>query len=145
MSSFADLFSGLNFERTIRRFCSDQSWVIAEVNDRKAVLRFNMESGRKQTLFILKYESTLEFSVPSGAQFDSEDEIPDFLSTLLLKRSAQRKIGFWCIEKIGSRHVYSCMHNAEFQLIDSVFFAKVVRALIGECDEFEGELLRLLA
>ena len=110
-----------------------------------SILRFAMESGRDQTLFIIRYESTLEFSVPSMAAFESEENMPHFLSTLLMKRSSEKKIGFWCIERIGDKSVYSYMHNAEMQLIDSDYFAKVVRALITECDDFEGVLIQLLS
>lgn len=144
MSSFADLFSGVNFERTIRRFCDDHGWVIAEISNRSAVIRFNMSSGRKQTVYITKHETTLEFDCPSGACFDSQDDIPHLLSTILLERNARNKIGFWCIETIGSRLVFSYMHNAELRLIDSQFFARIIRALIQECDEFEGALLQMM-
>jgi len=138
------LFSGVNFANTIKKYCAANGWKIADLNDKRAILRFSMSSGRDQTLYIIRYESTLEFSVPSGAAFDSEDSIPHLLSTLLLKRSSERKIGFWCIEQIGGKHVYSCMHNAEMQLIDSNYFAKVVMALINECDDFEGVLVKIL-
>jgi hypothetical protein len=46
-----------------------------------------------------------------------------------LPRSAEKKIGFWCLEKLGGQYVYSIMHNAELQLIGDVYFVKVVRAL----------------
>lgn len=138
------LFSGVNFANTVKKYCAANGWKIADLNDKRAVLRFNMDSGRNQTLYIIRYESTLEFSVPSMAGFDSEDNIPHFLSTLLLKRSSESKFGFWCIEEIGGKQVYSCMHNAELQLLDSKYFASVVMALISECDEFEGILLKML-
>lgn len=138
------LFSGVNFSNTIKKYCSANGWKIAELNDKRAVLRFSMGSGRNQVLYILRYETTLEFSVPSIAAFDSEDHIPHYLSTLLLKRSSENKYGFWCIEQIGGKQVYSYMHNAEMQLIDSNYFAKVVSALVKECDDFEGILLQIL-
>ncbi len=138
------LFSGINFANTIKKFCAANRWKITNVNDKRAILQFSMNSGRDQTLYIIRYELTLEFSVPSMAAFDSEDDIPHFLSTLLLKRSAERKIGFWCIEEIRGKHIYSHMHNAEMQLIDSNYFARVVRALIIECDDFEGILIQIL-
>jgi hypothetical protein len=141
----ASLFSGVNFSSTIKKYCATQGWKIADLNSERAILRFAMESGRDQTLFIIRYESTLEFSVPSMAAFESEENMPHFLSTLLMKRSSEKKIGFWCIERIGDKSVYSYMHNAEMQLIDSDYFAKVVRALITECDDFEGVLIQLLS
>lgn len=144
MAGLASLFSGVNFKNTIRNYCGQVGWNIADLNDRRAMLKFNMESGRSQTLYIIRYETTLEFSVPSIAQFNSVDEIPHYLSTLLLKRSSERKFGFWCIEEIGGSQVYSHMHNAELQLIDVSYFATVVRGLISECDEFEGVMLRMI-
>jgi len=131
------LFSGVNFENTIKKYCAANDWRIAELDNKHAVLRFSMSSGRTQILYIIRFESTLEFSVPSMAVFDSEDDIPHFISTLLLKRSSEIKVGFWCIETIRGKCLYSCMHNAEMQLIDSGYFARVVRALINECDNFE--------
>ncbi|WP_090207239.1 hypothetical protein [Ectothiorhodospira magna] len=138
--SLESLFSGVNFASTMNNYCNANGWKIDSLNERKAVIKFGMSSGRKQTLYVIRYESTLEFSVPSMAIFDSENDIPHYLSTLLLKRNAERKIGFWCIEKIGSKHVYSVMQNVEMKLIDSNYFSRVVKALINECDDFEGSL-----
>jgi hypothetical protein len=142
---FEALFSGINFANTIKKYCAANGWKIADLSNELAMLRFSMSSGRSQTLYIIRYESTLEFSVPSAAVFDSEDSIPHFLSTLLLKRSSEKRIGFWCIEQIGGKHVYSCMHNAELQLIDSNYFTRVARALINECDDFEEVLVKILS
>ncbi len=144
MSTFASLFSGANFQGTIRRFASDHSWSISDINNKQAVLRFTAGSGNPQILYIVRYDTTLEFSVPSAIMFNSEDEIPHYLSTILLKRNAQRKVGFWCIEEIQNRQVFSCMHNAEMQLIDSKYFRTVIVALIEECDEFEQIIARML-
>ncbi len=144
MSGFADLFTSMNFKGTVQKYCAQQGWKIADIDDKHAVLRFTMNSGRNQTLYIIRYDSTLEFSVPSLAAFDSEDQIPHYLSTILLKRSSQRKIGFWCIEQIGGKQVYSCMHNAEMKLIDADYFAQIVRVLVNECDDFEDTLLKML-
>ncbi len=143
MSGLASLFSAGTFRTTVERYCADQGWRIAEINNVKAVLRFNMSSGRVQTLYIIRFESTLEFSVPSGLAFPSVDDIPHYVSTLLLKRNREPKVGFWCIEEIGKKHVFSCMHNAELQLIDSAYFARVVRVLINECDDFEEAMENL--
>lgn len=143
--SIRNLFSGVNFANTVRKYCADNGWNVADLSDDRAVLRFTMESGRRQTLFIIRYEATLEFSVPSEFTFDSEDEVPHRLSTILLRRSSESKIGFWCLEKIGGKYVYSCMHNAEIDLLDSHFFAKVVRRLTRECDDFEEMLHKMLS
>ncbi len=137
MSGLAQLFAGVNFQSTIQRYCGLQGWSIADLNPNTAVLRFGMESGRTQILYVLKFDATLEFSVQSDLRFDSVDAVPGYLSTLLLKRNCEKKIGFWCLEEIGSKHIFSHMHNAEMSLIDGDYFAKVVRALIREVDELE--------
>lgn len=144
MSSLSDLFSGANFQKTIVNYCSQIGLKIKDVNNRRAVLGFNMPSGNVQTLYIIRYETTLEFSVPSAAVFDSIDEIPHYLSTMLLKRNAERKIGFWCVEEISGKQTYSHMYNAEMELINVKYFARLVQILINECDDFEVLLAEAL-
>ena len=144
MSTFASLFSSLNFTNTIQKYANQNGWKIAELDNKHARLGFNMESGRTQTVYIIRYESTLEFSVPSAIKFDSTDDVPHYLSTLLLKRNTEKKIGFWCLEEIRGNQIYSFMHNAELELINSDYFGKVIRALINECDDFEGTMIEML-
>ncbi len=138
------LFSGANFASTVQSYCNAIGWKVAELSSQNAVLRFNMDSGRQQMLFIIRYDTTLEFSVPSLAAFDSEQNIPHLLSTLLLQRNAERKVGFWCLEKIKGKHVFSCMHNAEIRLLDQGYFKTVVESLVLECDHFEDILIRMM-
>ena len=142
--SLANLFSGNNFEHTVRKYCHDQGWSLSKINRDIAVLKFHMSSGRKQVLYIVRYETTLEFSVPSLLQYEADDAIPHYLSTLLLERNSKNKIGFWCIEMINGKYIFSYMHNAELSLIDSAYFGRVVRTLINEVDDFEGSILELI-
>jgi hypothetical protein len=139
-----DLFSSSNFQSTIAYYCNKIGWKIAEINSSKAVIRFSMESGSTQTIFILRYDTTLEFSCPSGLKFDSFDYIPHELSSYLLKENSTFKVGFWCIEEIGGRHVFSIMHNAEISLMDVSYFIRIVKALINKCDAFEQAAERAL-
>lgn len=132
-----DLFSSSNFQSTIYGYCNQLGWRISDINDRRAILRFNADSGNTQTLFIIRYENTLEFSVPSGLKFNSNDDVPGWMSTVLLCQNSQFKIGFWCIEQIEGRSTFSMMHNAEMSLINVDYFSKVVLKLVNDCDEFE--------
>lgn len=145
MNSLSSLFGGTSsFEKEIRQFCKDQSWAIDTIDSEHAVIKFGMSSGRTQPLWIVKHGSTLEFSVPSALVFDSEDALPGFISSLLLRANAKNKIGFWCVEEIGDKFVYSFMHNAEMDLINSEYFARVSRFLCQECDRLEGVILDAL-
>lgn len=132
-----DLFSFNNFQATLIGYCSQIGWKISDINSNKAVIKFNMASGSTQTVFILRYDTTLEFSCPSGLKFDSFDYIPHQISSYLLKESSKYKTGFWCLEEIGGRQVFSIMHNAEISLLDINYFIKIVQTLINKCDEFE--------
>ena len=144
MNSLSSLFNGKSFERTIRQYCEDQSWEIDTLDSEHAVITFRMSSGRKQALWIVKHGTTIEFSVPSALTFDSEDDLPGFISNLLLRSNATNKIGFWCIEEISDKFVYSFMHNAEMDLLNSEYFARVARFLAQECDRLEGVVLDAL-
>lgn len=130
-----------DFTDIIQKCARQSEWEIATIDDKHAVFRFSMKSGREQILYVYKYGSVLEFSVPSLAKFDLASEIPDQLSISLLMRNSQKKIGFWCIEKIGEKLVFSFMYNLELQLLDSESFNEIVRTLVQECDIFEGCLL----
>ena len=139
-----DIFSGFKFRSTIEGYCRTIGWNISRIDNQIAVINFNMESGSTQTLFIVKYDSTLEFSCPSGLKFDDIDDIPHNLSTFLLGKNAEYKLGFWGIENIGGKQVFSIIHNAEMSLIDVIYFGRVVAKLIQECDDFERKIEELL-
>ena len=139
-----DLFAGSNFRSTIASYCNANGWKINEINDRRAIIKFDMDSGTTQTLFIIKYESTLEFSVPSGVKFSDKDDIPGWLSTTLMLDTANYKVGFWCIEKISEKYTYSIMHNADMSLLNAQYFGSVVSKLVAECDKLEQSIQRAL-
>jgi hypothetical protein len=135
-----DIFSSSRFRNTIQQYCNSIGWSITDINDSRAILRFDMESGSVQTLFIIRYEDTLEFSCPSSVKFDNADNFPHTLSTFLMLKNSRFKIGFWCIEAIGDKQTFSIMHNAEISLINVEYFNKVVYKLIKDCDEFESNI-----
>ncbi|HEY9701256.1 MAG TPA: hypothetical protein V6C58_02365, partial [Allocoleopsis sp.] len=94
--------------------------------------------------FIIRYENTLEFSVPSGLKFYSLEDVPGWMSTMLLSRNSQFKIGFWCLEEIDNQQVFSMMHNAEISLMNVEYFSKVILKLVNNCDEFEQAIATAL-
>ncbi|WP_341730814.1 hypothetical protein [Microcoleus sp. EPA2] len=139
-----DLFSSFKFRSTIEGYCRDIGWKISSIDNQIAVIKFDMESGSTQTLFIVKYDSTLEFSCPSGLKFDDIDDIPHNLSTFLLGKNAEYKLGFWALQKIGEKQTFSIIHNAEMSLIDVNYFRKILIILVEKCDEFEQNIETLI-
>lgn len=130
------------FKNAIQECAAQNEWKIADLNDRRAILNFSMDSGRTQILYIIRYGLTLEFSVPSLVSFDSEADISHQLSTFLIAQNSQNKFGFWCLEPIGEKLVYSYMQNIEMQLLNSDYFGEIVRALIRGCDNFESFIIK---
>ncbi len=139
-----DIFSSVKFRSTIESYCRENNWPLSHIDNDKAILEFKMESGNEQTVFIVRYDNTLEISCPSGFKFSDQDDIPHGLSTVLLQKNSQSKIGFWCIEKITGKQVFSIMHNIEISLMDAKYFTKVVVYLVNSCDEFEQTIESVL-
>ena len=96
----------------VTKMCSFHKWKITESDDEHVVIQFAVNDTRSQTMFIFGFDNSLEFSVPSFAAFDSLENVPHFISSTLLQINAKAKIGFWCLEQIGERYVYTYMCNA---------------------------------
>jgi hypothetical protein len=137
-------YSGAGFVTLIRETAEVMQWALDEVNETGAVLHFPMPSGRTQVLRILRFDGTLEFSVQSMAVFESEENVPHYLSTVLLKVNARHKIGFWCIQEIEKKLVFSVMHNAELEHLDRQYLVNIVGVLTEQCDQFEATLIKVL-
>lgn len=133
-----DLFSSNNFESTIINYCNRIGGRISNINASSAVIQFNMDSGSTQTVFIMRDDdTTLEFSCVSRVKFDNLDDMPHLLSSYLLKKNSQFIIGFWSIEEMNGKQVYSLLHNSHISLIDFNYFVSIVKSLINNCDKFE--------
>ncbi|MGD1698833.1 hypothetical protein [Dapis sp. BLCC M229] len=130
-----------SFEDLVTNNCAKAGGNIAKLNDKQAMLKFNMDSGIEQILYITKYDSILNFSVPSAAVFDSLEEIPHIISSILLTKNAAYKLGEWCVEKIQGKMVYCIMHNVDMNFVDSGYFVNLVSCLVSECDKFDGFLV----
>lgn len=137
-------YNGAGFIALVRETAETMQWALDEINETGAVLHFPMASGRTQVLRILRFEGTLEFSVQSMAAFENEETIPHYLSTVLLKVNARHKIGFWCIQEIEKKLVFSVMHNVELAHLDRQYLVNIVGVLTEQCDQFEGTLIKIL-
>ncbi len=141
MADTASRFSGENFQATLKQIASENAWVIAEMDDEHAVLTFEIEeSGRQYEVDVARYDTALEFWVPSSVEVGSEEDVPQELAVTLLKRNSESKLGFWCLAETDDGLFLGCMHNAEVELLTSEYFRDIVSALIDECDDLEQAL-----
>jgi hypothetical protein len=127
----------------VTRMCAAHQWKITESDFEHAVIQFAVNETRSQVLFIFGFDTALEFSVPSFASFDSLENVPHIISTTLLQINAKTKIGFWCLEQIGDRLVYTFMHNTDMSGITEALFGEIVTSLIQRVEEFETLLVKM--
>jgi hypothetical protein len=130
----------LNF---VTHMCAVHQWKITESDFEHAVIQFAVNETRSQVLFIFGFDTALEFSVPSFASFDSLENVPHIISTTLLQINAKTKIGFWCLEQIGDRLVYTFMHNTDMNGVTEALFGEIVTSLIQRVEEFETLLVKM--
>jgi hypothetical protein len=129
------------FEEQITDLATANGWAVSDLNSRRAIIRFDLPSGRTQTLYAIELGEVIELSVPSMLVFDTVDDVPRDLALACLRRSAKTKVGFWCLEQIEGKHTFSFMWNAPRKLLDKDAFGQIVRALVVGCDEFESEVV----
>lgn len=140
MSDDTALLSPATFAPTIQRYCAEHGWDIDQLTDELAVLKFEADTGNVQTVAIFPVKDTLEFVAHSDLGFDSDDDIPHRLSTLLLRKNSGLLLGSWSIEDIHSKSVFSLTYDEEMRLMDAHRFERIVRYLAKECGEFEAEV-----
>ena len=140
-----DLFgSSSGFKGTVEGYCKAIGWKIAEIDNDHAVIKFDMNSGRTQSCLITKSDTNFNFLVVSLFKFDSEDKIPHYLSTVLMKRNAQIMIGKWGVNDVNGTHIFTVGHSVDVGLCNQEFFRKSVLILVKECDDLEGVLLKMI-
>lgn len=130
-----------DFESRIEAMVAANGWVLHDLNPKRAVIKFDLVSGRTQTLYAIDLGEVVELSVPSALAFDTVDDVPRDLAVTCLRRSAKTKVGFWCLEQIEGKQAFSLMWNLPHRLLDAVTFGEVVRALVVGCDELESDLM----
>jgi len=116
----------------------ENGWTPQKLDSESAVFRFDMPSGRSKAAVVLPFEHLFEFSVQSNQVFNSEEDIPHLLSSILLQRNSGRSIGFWSLLTMREQYVYTCMHNVEPRLMTGPYFGDVVRALLEEADRLDN-------
>jgi hypothetical protein len=137
----AEEISGASrFEARMLGLVAANGWVLHDLNPKRAVIKFELASGRTQTLYAIDLGAVVELSVPSALVFDTIDDVPRDLAVTCLRRSAKTKVGFWCLEQIEGKQAFSFMWNLPLRLLDDVTFGEVVRALVVGCDELESDL-----
>jgi 8-oxo-dGTP pyrophosphatase MutT (NUDIX family) len=129
--------AGEYFKRVIKTYCEDYQWNLLEVDEDSAELEYDMPAGGQKRVHITRHDSTVEFKVLSFVVIKAEEKLPGAFSTTLLRRNAQKKLGFWCIEQLRDEFVYCYMQNVELKLLDSSYFAEIVVGLTEECDAIE--------
>lgn len=131
----------LTFQQRVEAWAAVNGWVTHDLNAKRAVIRFDLPSGRTQTLYAIDLGAIVELSVPSVLVFDTMDDVPGDLAVTCLRRNAKTSVGFWCIEQIEGKQALSFMWNLPHRLLDAQTFGEVVRELVVVCDELESAVV----
>jgi hypothetical protein len=138
-------FGGSKFKSQVQNYCSSAGWKVSEADNEHAVVKFDMPSGRTQSVLITQNnDENMSFLVVSMFKFDTEDKVPHFLSTILMKRNTAIMIGKWGINVVGETHVYTVGHSLDMNLTNADQFKKVVLILVKECDDLESVLMKVI-
>lgn len=132
------------FTKQMEQYASKAEWEIAVQGDSSVSITFDMNSGSQQTCFIINYPGAVEFSCPSFAAFESEEQIPGILSTMMLQANAKRTMGFWCIEEIDNKYIFSIMHNIPLHQLTQENFEEITTQVVNECERVEIILHKIL-
>jgi hypothetical protein len=133
MSKFQDLLT--NFSRKL-------DWNALRIDAETAEFDLEAESEEIHTLLVTLHDDELvEFDVPSSAVFESEDEVPGQISTLLLKRNMQLPVGAWALEEFTEDWAYSFIWTtslADLEKMPPDELAENIASMIEEVDEFDA-------
>lgn len=133
------------FVGTVRKFCKEIGWQLDHIERGYARIVFTEGVEVTQTVHISWFAkaSLIEFSVPSAARFQRVVDMPGELSRELLRRSAERSLGFWTIGgNDGVECYYSLMHNLRPAYLTVELFRDVINSLLIDCDEFDKAWLQ---
>lgn len=122
--TFADFISDL---------CTQIGWKLSDFDDELAVLEFDVGADRCQVVLLTPDESGLVIRAPSGPTFETEADIPDELSSSLLKRNAANRYTHWLIIKIEDQYLYACTSNLDPTKIDALGLKTAIELVIKEC------------
>jgi hypothetical protein len=125
-----------NFKQSIAQYAKQNKWVLAELDDTRAVMEF-AAAGGPLTLFITKYPETVEFLVPSAVGTQRHEVLADDLAFFLLRRNSELQQGFWGLKEIQSYNLCAAMHNEPLAELDGEKFSQIASILITEVETFE--------
>jgi len=130
---------GQYFKYSILNYCKYNDLECRKISRKKASINFKYEKGKKQTVHIKRFKSTLEFLIDTSICVDKMEDIPPRYSNSFLLDNSEHKIGFWSIRKLDSTFHLSRMHNTKLKLLNNKYFIKILESLSADCDSFETE------
>lgn len=137
--------NGTYFKYLLKTFCNQLKITHSKISNKEAILHYELASGYKNEVHILRYKSTLEISVYSSLKFRLLEQVPQQMATNFLLENSENKIGFWCIEKDNKGYHISRMYNGELHTLDANFFKNILESLVNRCDFFEQEFKKAKA
>jgi 8-oxo-dGTP pyrophosphatase MutT (NUDIX family) len=126
---------GEYFKYAIKTFCDENQLELLEGDEDHAEIVYRTKAKDSRHVHVTRRDSTIKLYV-SGSLVESEDPVNTF-ATMLLRLNSQNKTGFWCMEQVKDKAVYSLTSSVPLKLLDSYHFAEIIEGLIAECDALD--------
>jgi hypothetical protein len=129
------------FQELLTAFSKQLNWNTLRIDNETAEFDLEAESEEIHTLLVTLHEDDLvEFDIPSSAVFDTENEVPGDISTLLLKRNMHLPVGAWALEEFTEDLAYSLIWTttlANLERISAEEMTENITWMVEEVDEFD--------
>jgi len=131
------------FREVIKEYAEENDWKISDIDKEQAILEFETDAGGQYNLYLEYNDASLVFSLPSSIVFEREGDVPDDVSTELLKRNADLDVGFWALEELEDGWGYVLYYdqklpNKDLDLdLGREAFAEIIEDMMDEVEEFD--------
>ena len=126
------------FESRLQQLASGASINVAELDSRHALIKFTMQSGVVQPVFVIPFDEVWEFSVPSIIKVPNIADFPQALLAALLTANSKNKRSFWCVEQLNGSFLLSAMLNFPDDNLTPAEFLRICNALVLEVEKLEA-------
>jgi hypothetical protein len=129
------------FQDLLTAFAKQLNWNTLRIDNETAEFDLEAESEEIHTLLVTLHEDDLvEFDIPSSAVFETENDIPGDISTMLLKRNMQLPVGAWALEEFTEDLAYSLIWTTTLDILERISVEEMtenITWMVEEVDEFD--------
>ncbi|NTY00449.1 hypothetical protein [Deinococcus sp. JMULE3] len=137
MSSLLRNHEAQQFRIRMQHCATETGLRLNAVNDGSAQLKFDLGKGRSQAIRVVDVGDRLRFVAHVVPEFESVDDVPDFLSTNLLQENNGSRLGYWTLYKNSSGVLnYMIDYTVPEVAVTPSFFKQIMVDILGHCETY---------